>query len=266
MKSTQILTIAAAFLFGWAALTKNASAADAVSPAAAEKPEKPAPEDPLKNANQAKEVVRAFYASKSVEEMAKQVRHPEKTLSRMKSFYGQKTITPVTKLEFGDNITENDRGTSAFVSLSLTAGLEEIAAVVEVPAKGTAKLDWESLVGWCEMPWAKFVKDGSEKPLEFRVHLSVADYYNGSFADSAKYLCFRITDKANEATVYGYCEKDSSAAKSILGLIRRNRGPIDDTTEPISCILKMSMKSADVTLHQAVVDSLAAEGAGWVDK
>ncbi len=230
-------------------------------------PKKPKPkpaEDPVRGMELAKKAVTGFLSASSVEEMAKFVRNPQRALPRMMAHYAAPPPQPVT-FTFGTDWKEVDRHGKTFVLSRITIAFEEVFICAEIPQKGEAMVDWESYTGWCEMPWAEFVKKGMEKPAEFRVALIPSDYFNFSYTDKENHVCFRLVDKDNSETVFAYCAKDSEVHKKIeeaLGLQFDGDEP-EAREKHITCTLKLSMKAADAVHRQAVIESFAREG--WVE-
>lgn len=52
------------------------------------------------------------------------------------------------------------------------------------------KVDWESWVGWSEMPWDDFLKIKATEPKLVRVMLKWVDYYNFDFSDEKKWRVY----------------------------------------------------------------------------
>lgn len=219
-----------------------------------------ADEDPVENVNRAKEVLTSFFAATTVEEMAKYVRHPEKTLPRMKEHFKDQQVKPL-RFDFRLNLNWSERDTREGTHVLAEVEVDGFNKSVELVASKEAdlKLDWESLVGWCEMPWQKFLESGSPKAMEFRVQLSLPDYYNWDFSDSKKLLCFSARDADNTATVYCYCEADSETGRALLKSIReaRRNGFVDAAGEGLSKYnVRLTMKEADVPRRQARIESM----------
>ncbi len=217
----------------------------------------------MESVNRAKEALTQFFQASSVDAMAAYVRHPDKTLPRMKTFYGQKSPVPLPKAEFG-NFSEIDKDGITFLIATVKEDFREFIVWVEVPKKGSAKVDWESVTGWSEIPWMDFLKKGSEKPVELRVRMEESDYYNWTFSDEKKYACYRITDREGEEAAWCYCERGSILHKALLTLFRHDGGPPDPLEKrAVGCTLRVSMKAGDVAHRQGTIDALVMDS--WRD-
>lgn len=70
-------------------------------------------------------------------------------------------------------------------------------------------VDWESWVGFCEMPWEKFIAQRTSLPTLVRVYVEKVFYYNFDFGDDSQWACFRLSRGADEPALFGYCPQDS---------------------------------------------------------
>jgi hypothetical protein len=77
------------------------------------------------------------------------------------------------------------------------------------PAPDGVKIDWESWVGWSEMPWADFIQTRPSDAKLFRVMLAPVDYYNFNFTDDRKWRSYRLISPDGEHALYGYVELNS---------------------------------------------------------
>jgi hypothetical protein len=222
-------------------------------------------DDPLRGVDQARKAITAFFEAGTVEEMAKHVRNPQRALPRMKAHYASHPLRP-KKFEFGMDWQEAEHHGLTLILTDVTVDFDVMAMCVEVTESSDGLVDWESWVGWCEMPWSEFVKKGAEKPREFRVRLSRSDYYNFSFADSAKHACFRLTDTADTETVFAYCALGSKPLEQLNRQLHFERlSGVEEGGKAelaLNCIVKLTMAAGDVPHRQAVIESFVCEG--WV--
>lgn len=183
-----------------------------------------AEESPVQNVDWAKAAIERYFAAQTVEDMAKEVRHPELTLPRMKAWYAR-TGLPRQKAEVTDDWREQDnfqgRGVNFIFTVVKVDGLKSLPVALEVFNDGRLpKLDWEHFVSWSETPWSEFLRTTSERPAEFRVAVTPLPYYNGHYTDERRYLCFRVSDRENFGSCYAYCESNSNLAKLLLKAVR----------------------------------------------
>jgi hypothetical protein len=223
-------------------------------------------ESPTKNVDTAKGTLERFFKATTVEQMAKEVRHPEKTLPRMKSFYAR-TGPPHLEFEFTDYWVEQDNWQNSGVDFIFTnlAIDGTKAASLEVPKDGSPpKLDWESFVAWSEMPWSEFLKTTSERPAAFRVTITPTDYYNGAFNDRTRYHAFLVKDAGNFGSCYAYCAVNSDLSLKILENVReaRKKGLVtipagSDVEQGVArVILRLHFIPEGKKFNQATIDDL----------
>lgn len=230
-------------------------------------------ENPVQSAEGAKKVLAAFFLSRTPEEMAKHVRHPEITLPRMQAWYAGKGV-PAPALEFTDDWVEYDNLHARKINFLFTSvrldGLIR-GVYLEIPPDGAMpRLDWEHLVAWSQTPWSDFLRTTSETPGEFRLSLTPLDYYNGPYSDRNKYLAFRVSDRENFGSCYAYCEARSELATALLKTVREARQSglpeyVDpDTGEGIArVILRLHFTPEGKSFNQATIDALVWND--WLD-
>lgn len=202
---------------------------------------------------EAEAIVRSFVEATTLEEMLRVVRTPEVTEARMRRFYPEGKIAAAGLSQF--NPSEGFLSDGRFHSFSIITGEQaEKAVTVEKTPQGL-KVDWESWVGWSDIPWADFV---STKPVTshvFRVFLAPSDYYNFGFSDDTKWQCYRLDSPDKADMVYGYVEKNSPLDLQL-------RPNPDETLKATTLALKFLPDSTSGT--QVIIERLVSDG--WVEE
>ena len=231
-------------------------------PAQSTKPNEP--ESPVQNVDWAKSALRRFIDATTVEDMAKEVRHPEITLPRMKEWYARLGV-PKIQMEFTDDWREKDAWQGSASNFLFTVvkldGFTQTEIALETFTDGrTPKLDWESFVAWSERPWIDFLKETSEQPAEFRVSVTLVEYYNGYYSDRQRYLSFRVSDRNNEGSCWAYCDANSEAGKALKLAVRAGRQSgrtASETGEGIAqVILRLRYLPEGKQYNQAAIDKV----------
>lgn len=222
---------------------------------------------PDKKVDAALEVLGRFFGAASLEEMAKEVRHPDETLPRMRRYYASTPVLPRKIVREHGPWEEITVGEKDFLIGTVELDdLRTLDVILETPASGEPKVDWEASVNWSEIPWREFVKNPTEETVEFRVVASPADYYNHAFQDKAKdYFCFRVEDPEKFASAWAYCEKNSEAALKLHSYLRRarQRGILDRERRPyIRCVLRLRFPPDGMKSNQMLIEDFVR--AGWV--
>jgi hypothetical protein len=215
----------------------------------------------------AKATMDRFFSATTVENMAKEVRHPEITLPRMRAWYARNAITP-HKADYTDEWREQDNYAGKGVNFIFTTvkldSLNSRQIFLEIPKDGSGpKIDWEHFTGWSEKTWIEFLKSTSIQPGEFRVTITPTDYYNGPFSDRSRYLAFTVKDRDNTGSCTAYCEAGTNLGNLLLKSIREARKL--NTAESVNevtgegvgrVILRLRYQPEGQKFNQATIDAL----------
>ncbi|RYD22947.1 MAG: hypothetical protein EOP88_06090 [Verrucomicrobiaceae bacterium] len=194
-----------------------------------------------------------FLQAKTVEEMLPLVRDPATAEKRMRDFYQKDGVQPPGLSRFNPDGGFSVKG--KLVSVNVVTRDFDTKAMAFAETLQGLKIDWESWVGWSEMPWEDF---RSKKPAEgyvFRVNLSPVVYYNFGFADESKWKSYRIESPDKEHSVYGYVEK---------GSMLEERLRFDADTKKKTLTLSLKFPTGAEKDNQVVIDRFVNEG--WVDE
>ncbi len=174
----------------------------------------------------ARDVLVKYFASASIEEMSRYVRHPEVTLPRMKNFY--KRIPPNDVVEKLEEPMEIQVADIDFISPIMTLrGKNPQIVSLEIPKVDTndLRIDWESMVHWSEVPWDDFMAQEMTEAHDFRVVMQPDDYPIEPYEDKKRWVCFKLYNPANAGKDYGFCfgyvEVNSPTAISMILPLRR---------------------------------------------
>lgn len=206
-----------------------------------------------KLAIEAEALARRFLMATSVDEMLPAVRNPEVTEARMRSFYPEGRIVASGLSQFNSGNGASTRGKFHSFPVITGAQVEKPLAFVTTPQG--LKIDWESWVGWSEVPWHDFLSEKPAASRVFRAVLSPVDYYNFAFSDETKWQSYRIESPDREHSVYGYVEKNSPLDLNL----RPNAG---ETAVLMTLALKFPPDSKSNT--QVEIERLVCEG--WVEE
>lgn len=171
-------------------------------------------------------VVRSFFDSRSVEEMRRFVRHPERVGPLMEGYYAAKAPVPVrvVRVLSLEPLTIDMRAAFWMVSCELEGGLQT-QMLVEALSEKEARVDWETFVCYQPMEWDEFAK---KRPGgytgDFRVYAEKDHYYSHEFADSEAFDCYRLTALNGQETLYGYVNRSTDHARRIAELVSGREG------------------------------------------
>ena len=165
-------------------------------------------------------LLRDFWRAATWSEKAAYVRQPARVRPLMQEYYeGQRNKDPATgPLIRTSHFRHHDEEVLMFVYGGPQAGSETEVAMV-AGAGGVFLLDWESYVGWGEMPFQAFKKQRSATPRLMRVTVQRDEGYRGNVADAAKYVGMQLLSPDGLYYFHGYCDKDSELGKVMATLL-----------------------------------------------
>jgi hypothetical protein len=200
---------------------------------------------------EAETLAKRFLDATTIDELLPIVRHPDITGPRIRAFHPDGTLEPAGMSAFNINAELVPVGSGYTVQLRTGEYAEKSMALFPTP--DGAKIDWESWVGWSEMPWADFIRTRPTEAKLFRVMLGPVDYYNFNFTDDRKWRSYRLVSPDGEHSLYAYVELDSV-------LDARLRPSPDNKQIPLTLSLRYPPDSDSP--NQVLVEKWHADG--WV--
>lgn len=199
-------------------------------------------------------VVKSFLTAPTAEEALRHVRDPDKTALKLNAWLAGRTYTaPGFREVVGDSVSNPDTTGQVF-TVNVRTGDFELREIVVLGTEGNLKVDWESWVGWSEMPWEEFQ---DKRPVEgkwFRVELSRVQYYNFDFKDDMEWVSYRLISPDGISSLYGYVPRLS---------------PLDEKIRPVDqdgkdkLLLKLRFPPDASSNNQVIIE--AVSGRSWVE-
>ena len=199
----------------------------------------------------AKPLAKRFLEAKTIDELLPIVRHPDITGPRLRALHPDGTLEPVGMSAFNTSSELVSVGSGYTVQVRTGEYVEKTMALF--PTADGARIDWESWVGWSEMPWADFIKSRPTEAKLFRVMLGPVDYYNFNFTDDRKWRSYRLISPDGEHSLYAYVELDSELDAQL-------RPSPDKKQIPLTLSLRYPPDSGSP--NQVLVEKWHADG--WV--
>ena len=200
---------------------------------------------------EAEPLAKKFLEARRIDELLALVRNPGVAEARMRRLYPDGTIAAPGMADFNLSAGITRHGTITTLKVRTRNFEEKTLAWVATPQG--LKIDWESWVGWSDMPWEEFLATKPTTPHTFRLILSNVDYYNFAFTDDVKWQAYRLSSPDQTHAIYGYAQRGSTVNS-------RLRPPPENAEVPMILALKFP---ADATSNtQVLVDQVVAEG--WV--
>lgn len=196
----------------------------------------------------AEPLARRFLSAERVEDMLPLVRDPEGVSRKIRAYYPEGVVEPVGISKFNSTEQIGYRDNVAVVGVR-TAGFE-LKQLIFVDGEDGLKIDWESWVGWSEMPWDEIFGKKPGQPVLVRVFLRSVDYYNFDFVDETKWRSYILTTPDGEGLLYGYAETDSLLAQRLR--------PADSGAE-VAMTLKIRFPEGSRAANQVVIEECVAD-------
>ncbi len=152
-------------------------------------------------------LVKEFLGAKTVEEVLACTRRDPGLEQKIREYYQTHRLSPVIPktVAAGGRVLRN-RGFWAVDVILPDHSVKPIAAKWE---DDRYTIDWESWVGYSEVPWGEVRKIRPKEPALFRVLCSSVQYFNFGFSDDRKWRSYRLQSPDRKHTLYGYVERFS---------------------------------------------------------
>lgn len=162
---------------------------------------------------EAEPLARSFLQARTVAELLAVVRHPTITGPRIQERHPDGQIKPPGIESFAEGGAVVLNQSTAVVKVR-TATFEEREVSFYRSAEGW-KIDWESWVGWSDMPWDEFKDRQPKTPTRFRVRLKPIIYYNFGFSDDQKWRSYLVESPDGNHRLFAYVERGSRVDNKI---------------------------------------------------
>ena len=199
----------------------------------------------------AEPLTRKFLEASRIEDMLPLVRNPGVAEARMRRHYPDGEIAAPGMAAFNTTSEIFRSGAISFLKARTRNGDDISLAYVETPQG--IKIDWESRVGWADMPWEQFLTEKPTAGRVFRLFLCPSDYYNFAFSNDNKWQAYRLTSPDGKHLLYGYAGRGSA-------MNARLRPSLDNQQLPMMLSLKFPENAT--SNNQVLIDGFVAEG--WV--
>ncbi|MGI8603195.1 MAG: hypothetical protein ACR2OZ_09360 [Verrucomicrobiales bacterium] len=198
------------------------------------------------------EVMKNFFAARTPQELLRVICDPERVGSMITAYYREHSFRQpkVRKLPgSGDMLAYKN----IILSTIEIDDYEARIVAVEKTSEGYF-VDWESYVGWCEVPWEKLAETRPLAPVVMRARVDQDDYYNHAFADADRFGCYNLSSLQRDQHIYGYVERSSALYADLQSRTRLN--PL------ILAVIKIRYPSKTGTPDQVEITEIVEDG--WV--
>ena len=199
----------------------------------------------------ARPLAERFLTAKRIEDILPIIHDPRSVGPKIRAYYPTGAIEPAGLVKFNSSGQLSYKGDFVAVSVETSGFGQKQLAFID--GEGGLTIDWESWVGWSEMPWAEVIEKKPGKPVLLRAMLRSVDYYNFGFSDEKKWKSFRLTSPDGETMIYGYVESNSL-------LDQRIRPSEQGAT--VAVTVKIHFPEDATSKNQVIIDELVSDG--WV--
>lgn len=162
--------------------------------------------DALTQVSAIENAARSFFDSRSVEEMLRYVRHPDRVRPFMERHYADSPPQPVRIENFLSlaPLTIDNHGSYWMVSCELEGGMQT-QLMLESVSINEAKVDWETFVCYQPMAWDEFATSRPDGYTgDFRVYVERDIFHSHEFADPNAFDSYRLTALHGDEVLFGY--------------------------------------------------------------
>ena len=197
--------------------------------------------------------LKAFMDAKSSAEIKPLVRDPERVHPLMDAYYQEQAkFQPVdynSMPRFDDLFAHKN-----FVVTALeTKQYERFTISLEKTPTGYL-VDWESYVGYCEMPLSTFKSTKPTKPTLFRFIAEPTVYPNLDFPSSETHQAYKLYNKDHSQMLYGYTPKQSPVHEKLMAALIEKKS--------IFCVVRIKYPDASTNDQQVEISHYLQTG--WV--
>ena len=196
-------------------------------------------------------LAKAFLEAEKTADILPLIHESDRVRALVRSRYPDGRIEPAGMSKF--NSTGQVSYKDSFAAVTILTPDYEKRQLAFIDGEDGLKIDWESWVGWSDMPWAKLMETKPKRPILVRVMAKWVDYYNFGFSDENVWRSYRLVSPDGETTLYGYVDRNSL-------LDQRLRPGEPGTT--VAVTLKVHFRKDEQSPNQVVIDELVSDG--WV--
>jgi hypothetical protein len=167
------------------------------------------------------QLLERFFAAQSPAEMLPFVRDAVRVRPMIEAYYREHPFRP-TALKMLPGRSDMFAYRNVILGKVGLDNFSQCIVAVEKSPEGF-HVDWESYVGWCEVPWERLESTRPIEPVILRARVEDDDYYNHAYADAKRYACYRLSSLDGVHAVYGYLDRRHPLFADLQSRTRLNR-------------------------------------------
>jgi hypothetical protein len=199
----------------------------------------------------AQPLAEAFLSATTLEELLPLIRDGERMKPKLIAHHpdGKINAPGLSRFNPSGHVSYKD----SFAAVSILTPDFESKQLAFVDGADGLKIDWESWVGWSEMPWQNLSESRPTRPVLIRAMMKSVNYYNFNFADESKWRSYRLVSPDGEHMLYGYAERNS--------LLDQRLQPREQSTS-VAVTVKIRFPDEGDTRNQVMIDDYITDG--WI--
>lgn len=197
--------------------------------------------------------VRRFLEAEGIDDLLETVRFRQRLEPIIRRHY-REGFTPVVVREIAPD--GSARAVEGLFSVLVEMEDFKRRPIALEKVDGGFLVDWESWVGYSELPWDEFMCRRPTESAVFRVKTRVEHYYNYEFSDEDAWRSFQLQSPDGERTLYGYVPRHSAMERELM--------PLDPGMEVSAHTLALRYPEGASRGNQVLVERVLASG--WVLK
>lgn len=199
---------------------------------------------------------RSFLDARTMDELLPLVRHRDRLESIIRSHHQR---YPLQAPGLHSLVMEPpvERGGEKVATVSIVTKSYDSIRLHLCETSSGVKVDWESWVGSCEMPWEDLMKEKPTSPKWVRAFVSPSNYYNMDFLDEVRWRCYRLRAADRERWIFGYLDSSAPSQRALIDRMDQ-AGAVDDAEIPMT--LKICYPDHAPSNHQVIIVDWLTEG------
>ncbi|NIP98684.1 MAG: hypothetical protein GWO24_36860 [Akkermansiaceae bacterium] len=165
---------------------------------------------------------RAYLMAGEIGEKARYVRHRERVMPLMESYYGRHGLKPA-QFESIEQIRPLaiENKPFDFIEVRLAGGGNVMLFIEETP-DGELKFDWEAEVAYQPMALEDYIREKPTAAMDFRVYARLDTFHAFEFVDRERYQALLLTERNSDQFLFGYIEKGTEDEVQLTRFLSRN--------------------------------------------
>jgi len=158
------------------------------------------------------EVLRGFLGGGTLEEKAKYVRHPERVIPLMKSFYSWNEVESISYDQI-EAYQIYSMENLPFMVLEVADKAGRSYPVLLEDGRDGILVDWESFVCYQPMSVDEYASKRPTEVMTFRARVFRDFYYTYEFSNEEEFACYKLIFRDSDVVLHGYVKRGTELDK-----------------------------------------------------